>query len=82
MVSKIVRDNIINLQRIVQSSRKTARQILKHGSSSLIEALRQIIINFLAGVIQLKPTQLEQLKKYKAKLRKIRDKKTSKPWSP
>ena len=76
MVSKIVRENIVNLQRIAQSKPKTAKLILKHASSGLIESIRQVILNTLNGVLQLKPNQLAALKKYRARLRKIRDSKT------
>ena len=69
MVSKLVRENIVNLQRIARSKPKTAKLTLQNASSGLIESIRQVILNTLNGVVQLKPTQLKALKKYKARLR-------------
>ena len=71
MVSKIVRENIVNLQRIARSKPKTAKLILQNASSGLIESIRQVILNTLNGVVQLKPAQLKALKKYRARLRAI-----------
>ena len=77
MVSSIVRNNIHNLQRISKTPPKHVKNILKNAGKDLIEAIRQIVLNVLVGVVQLKPAQLKKLSKYKAKLRKISNKKTS-----
>ena len=78
MVSRVIRSNIVNLQRIVNSSPKDARKILRHASGHLITAIRECVINVLNGIVHLKPEQLEKIRKFKAKLRKIRDKKIGK----
>ena len=76
MVSKVVRNNIHNLQKIAGTSPKHVKPILENAGKDLIEAIRQIVLNVLVGVIHLEPAQLEKLSKHKYKLRKISNKGT------
>ena len=78
MVSKIVRDNLTNLQQIAESNPKSVKKILKFANSGLLEAIRQCIINVLKGIVELSDAQRDVLAKYRTKLRKIKNPKTSK----
>ena len=76
MVSKLVKANLVNLERIANSSRKRAREIIKHADKSLIEAIRQCITNVLNGVVSITPAQKASLKKFRKRLHSIASKKT------
>ena len=76
MVSKVVKKNLVNLQRLAAASPKRAREILKHSGKDLYEALRQCVINVLNGVVSVSAAQKAVLRKYKKKLRDIANKKT------